>query len=151
MLPHSCHRADQVCSNLASDTDGVWIAWVVSAVSDDMRSVCTVCLVSGCSWSRTFSTMSGDNIPRSTSHPFYQFTQPSVAVSPCSGSPLDFFGSFSARLLQEQGPQNAAHGDQDSSPGAPPNARAGDPTDPWPAAHRPPRWLSTATRLTRPN
>src|SRR5262249_16955543 len=84
-------------------------------------------------------------------HPFYQFTQPSVAVSPCSGNPLDFFGSFSVRLLRGQWPQNATHGDQDSSPADPPNARAGDPTDPWPAAHRPPRWLSTVTQLTRPN
>src|SRR5919205_3417538 len=85
------------------------------------------------------------------SHPFYQFTQPSVAASPCSGNPLDFFDGFSVRLLQEQGPQNARRGDRDSSPGAPPNARAGDPTDPSPAARRPPRWLSTATRLIRPN
>src|SRR5437763_14352885 len=46
-------------------------------------------------------------------HLFYQFTQPSVAVSPCSGNPLDFFGSFSVRLLQEQGPQNATRGDRD--------------------------------------
>ena len=84
-------------------------------------------------------------------HPFYQFTQPSVAASLCSGNPLNFFDSFSVRLLQEQGPQNATRGDRDSSPGAPPNARAGDPTGPSPAAHRPPRWLSTATRPTRPN
>src|SRR6266487_3182086 len=31
--------------------------------------------------------------------PFYQFTQPSVAVSPFSGNPLDLFDSFSVRLL----------------------------------------------------
>jgi hypothetical protein len=45
-------------------------------------------------------------------HPFYQFTQPSIAPSPCSGNSLDFFDSFSVRLLQEQGPQNAARGDE---------------------------------------
>ena len=83
--------------------------------------------------------------------PFYQFTQPSVAVSPFSGNFVDFFDSFSVRFLRGQGPQNATHGDRDSSPGDPPNARAGDPTDPSPAARRPPRWLSIATRLTRPN
>src|SRR6476660_7671064 len=83
--------------------------------------------------------------------PFYQFTQPSVAVSPFSGNLLDFFDSFSGRLLRGQGSQNAMHGDRDSSPGDPPNARAGDPTDPSPAARRPPRWLSTATRPIRPN
>src|ERR671924_1840535 len=83
--------------------------------------------------------------------PFYQFMQPSGAVSPFSGSLLDFFDSFSVRLLQEQGPQNATRGDPDSSPGALPNARAGDPTGPSPVARRPPRWLSTATPLIRPN
>src|SRR6185295_12106089 len=59
--------------------------------------------------------------------PFYQFTQPCVATSPCSGNSLDFCDSFSVRFLRGQGPQNATHGDQDSSPGAPLNARAGDP------------------------
>src|SRR5438128_6239810 len=83
--------------------------------------------------------------------PFYQFTQPSVSASPCSVNPLDFFDSFSVRLLRGQGPQNATYGDRDSSPGDPPNARAGDPTGPLPAARRPPQWLSTATRPTRPN
>src|SRR5262249_60735652 len=83
--------------------------------------------------------------------PFYQFMQPSVAVSPFAGPLLDFFDSFSVRLLQEQGPQHATRGDRDSSPGAPPNARAGDPTGPSPVARRPPRWLSTVTRLIRPN
>src|ERR1700704_2843359 len=82
---------------------------------------------------------------------FYQFTQPSVAVSPFSGNLLDFFDSFSGRLLRGQGSQNATHGDRDSSPGDPPNARAGDPTGPLPAARRPLRWLSTATQPTRPN
>src|SRR5215475_14195664 len=83
--------------------------------------------------------------------PFYQFTQPFVAARPFSGDLLDFFDSFSVRLLRGQGPQNATHGDRDSSPGDPPNARAGDPTDPSPAARRPLRWLSTATQSTRPN
>src|SRR5262249_59394481 len=83
--------------------------------------------------------------------PFYQFTQPFVAASPCSGNSLDFFDSFSVRCLRGQGSQNATHGDQDSSPGDPPNAQAGDPTDPSPAARRPLQWLSTATPLTRPN
>src|SRR5262245_32075384 len=83
--------------------------------------------------------------------PLYQFMQPSVAVSPFAAPLLDFFDSSSVRLLQEQGPQNATRGDPDSSPGAPPNARAGDPTDPSPVARRPPRWLSTVTRLIRPN
>src|SRR5262245_22206218 len=83
--------------------------------------------------------------------PFYQFTQPFVAASPCSGNSLDFFDSFSVRCLRGQGSQNATHGDQDSSPGDPPNAQAGDPTDPSPAARRPLQWLSTATQLTRPN
>src|SRR2546430_638773 len=83
--------------------------------------------------------------------PFYQFTQPSVAVSPFSGNLWDFFDSFSVRFLRGQGPQNATIGDGDSSQGAPPNARAGDPMGPSPAARNPPRWLSTATRPTRPN
>jgi hypothetical protein len=65
--------------------------------------------------------------------------------------PFGFFDSFSMRRLQGQGPQNATHGDRDSSPGDPLNARAGAPTGPSPAARRPPRWLSTATRPTRPN
>src|SRR5712671_3478160 len=43
--------------------------------------------------------------------PFYQFTQPSVSVSPCSVNSLDFFESFSVRLLRGQGPQNATYGD----------------------------------------
>jgi hypothetical protein len=68
-----------------------------------------------------------------------------------SGNLLDFFDSFSVRFLQGQESQNATHGDRDSSLGDPPNARAGDPTDPSPAARRPPRWLSTATRPIRPN
>src|SRR5206468_6211406 len=83
--------------------------------------------------------------------PFYQFTQPSVSASPCSVNPLDFFDSFSVRLLRGQGPQNATYGDRDSSPGDLPNARAGDPTGPSPAARRPPQELSTATRPTKPN
>src|SRR2546430_13409997 len=83
--------------------------------------------------------------------PFYQFTQPSVAVSLFSGNPLDLCDSFSVQLLRGQGPHNATHGDQDSAPGDPPNARAGDPTGPSPAVRRPLRWLSTATQPTRPN
>src|SRR5438128_60527 len=83
--------------------------------------------------------------------PFYQFTQPSVAVSLFSGNPLDLCDSFSVQLLRGQGPQNATHGDQDSSPGDPPTAWAGDPTGPSPAVRRPLRWLSTATQPTRPN
>src|SRR4029450_12204458 len=83
--------------------------------------------------------------------PFYQFTQPSVAVTPYFVNLVDFFDSFSVRLLRGQGPPNATHGDRDSSPSNPPNARAGDPTGPSPAARRPPRWLSTATQSTRPN
>src|SRR5262249_31699143 len=83
--------------------------------------------------------------------PFYQFTQPFVAASPCSGNPLDFFDSFSVQCLRGQGSQNATHGDPDSSPGDPPNAQAGDPTAPSPVARRPLQWLSTATRLTRPH
>src|SRR5262249_61754522 len=59
---------------------------------------------------------------------FYQFTRPSVAVSSFSGNPLGLFDSFSVRLLRGQGPQNATHGDRDSSPGDPPNARADDRT-----------------------
>ena len=43
--------------------------------------------------------------------------QPSGAVSRFSGTLLDFFDSFSVRLLQEQGPQNATREDPDSSPG----------------------------------
>ena len=81
----------------------------------------------------------------------FHFTQPSVAVSPFSGNFVDFFDSFSVRFLRGQGPQNATHGDRDSSPDDLPNARAGDPMGPSPAARRPPRWLSTATRPTRPN
>src|SRR5215831_13221567 len=84
-------------------------------------------------------------------HPFYQFTRPSVAVSPFSGNHLGLFDSFSVRRLRGQGPQNAPHGDRDSSPGDPPNARAGGPMGPSPAARRPPRWLATATQPTRPN
>src|SRR4030095_12759306 len=83
--------------------------------------------------------------------PFYQFTQPSVAVSPFSGNFVDFFDSFSVRFLRGQGPQNATPGDRDSSPDALPHARAADRMGPSPAARRPPRWLSTATRPTRPN
>src|SRR5712691_9220571 len=83
--------------------------------------------------------------------PFYQFTQPSVAVSPFSGNLVDFFDSFSVRFLRGQGPQNATHGDRDSLPTGPPTARAGDPTGPSPAVRRPPRSLSTATRRARPH
>src|SRR6516164_4391259 len=83
--------------------------------------------------------------------PFYQFTQPSVAVSLFSGNLLDLCDSFSVQLLRGQGPQNATHGDQDSSPGGPPNAPAGDPTGPSPAVRRPPRSLSTATRSIGPD
>src|SRR4030095_14743265 len=82
---------------------------------------------------------------------FYQFTQHSVAVSPCFATLLDFFYSFSVRLLQGQGPQNATYGDRDNSPGDPLSARAGDPTGPSPGVRRPPRWLSPATRPTRPH
>src|SRR5882724_9894359 len=89
--------------------------------------------------------------PRQLELPFYQFTQPSVSVSPCSVNSLDFFDSFSVRLLRGQGPQNATYGDRDSSPGDLPTARAGDPTGPSPAARRPPQWLSTTTRRARPN
>src|SRR4029450_6610225 len=77
--------------------------------------------------------------------PFYQFKQPFVAASPFSGSLLDFFDSFSMRRLQGQGPQNATHGDRDSAPGDPLNARAGAPTGPSPAA-RPPHGDRTPPR-----
>src|SRR5438874_12546472 len=83
--------------------------------------------------------------------PFYQFTQPSVAVSPFSGNLVDFFDSFSVRFLRGQGPQNATHGDRDSLPTGPPPARAGDPTGPSPAVRRPPRPLSTATARAQPH
>src|SRR2546421_3405954 len=99
----------------------------------------------------SISTIRTQHISPFLQLPFYQFTQPSVAVCPFSGNPLGLFDSFSVRLLRGQGPQNATHGDRDSSPGDPPNARAGDPTGPWPAARRPLRWLSTATQPTRPN
>jgi hypothetical protein len=47
--------------------------------------------VDGSDWEHScFQIASGRN-----RHPFYQFTQPSVAASLCSGNSLDFFDSFS--------------------------------------------------------
>src|SRR4030095_8375623 len=82
---------------------------------------------------------------------FYQVTQPLVPLTPLSENPLDFFGSFSARLHPAQVPQIFSHAGPNNGPIGHQTGRASGPMARSPAVHRPPQWPSTATRLSAPH
>src|SRR6478735_7184861 len=82
---------------------------------------------------------------------FYQVTQPLVPLTHLSENPLNFFGSFSARLHPAQVPQIFPHAGPNNWPIGHQTGRASGPMARSPAVHRPPQWPSTATRLSAPH